>query len=88
MILLIAMLIVCAGEQAVDTVPIIYTTDLYHPHDDPDDHFDLATLFALPEFDIRAIVIDMGARGEGRPGTVAILVVIINRIREGVRLVA
>ena len=24
-------------------MPVIYSTDLYHPHDDPDDHFDLAT---------------------------------------------
>lgn len=53
-------------------VPIIYTTDLYHPHDDPDDHYDLATLFAMPEFDIRAIVIDRGERGKGRPGLPAI----------------
>ena len=41
-------------------VPILYSTDLYHPHDDPDDHFDLLTLFAIPEFDIRGIVIDTG----------------------------
>ena len=25
-------------------VPLIYCTDLFHPHGDPDDHFDLATL--------------------------------------------
>ncbi len=55
-----------AGEP--NSVPIIYTTDLYHPHDDPDDHFDLATLFAIPEFDLRAIVIDTGKRGADRPG--------------------
>ncbi len=55
-----------AGEP--NSVPIIYTTDLYHPHDDPDDHFDLATLFAIPEFDIRAVIIDTGKRGKDRPG--------------------
>lgn len=27
--------------------PVIHTTDLYHPHGDPDDHFDLALQFAL-----------------------------------------
>lgn len=54
-----------AGEPG--SIPIIYTTDLYHPHDDPDDHYDLLTLFALPEFDIRAIVIDLGERGKDRP---------------------
>jgi len=54
-------------------IPILYTTDLYHPHMDPDDHFDLLTLFALPEFDIRAIVFDVGERGrELRPGLSAL----------------
>ncbi len=57
-----------ADNASAGTVPIIYTTDLYHPHDDPDDHYDLATLFAIPEFDIRAIVIDCGDRGKDRPG--------------------
>lgn len=27
--------------------PLIHQTDLFHPHGDPDDHFDLATVFAL-----------------------------------------
>ncbi|HOY58865.1 MAG TPA: hypothetical protein PK640_12120, partial [Verrucomicrobiota bacterium] len=26
--------------------PVLYSTDLFHPHDDPDDHFDLAVLYA------------------------------------------
>jgi len=39
-------------------VPIIYSTDLYHPPQDPDDTYDLATLFALTELDIRAIILD------------------------------
>ncbi len=54
------------------SVPILYSTDLYHPHGDPDDHYDLLTLFSLPEFDIRAIVIDMGERGKGCPGIPAL----------------
>jgi hypothetical protein len=57
---------------SVGRVPIIYSTDLLHPHDDPDDHFDLATLFAIPEFDIRAIVLDLGERQQGRPGRVPV----------------
>jgi len=60
------------GAEPVPSVPIIYSTDLYHPHDDPDDHFDLATLFAVHEFDIRAIVIDAGPRGKDRPGLVVV----------------
>jgi len=51
-------------------VPIIYSSDLFHPHDDPDDHFDLATLFAVREFDIRAILLDQGDRQLERPGAV------------------
>ena len=34
----------CFVGQAwgADRVPIIYSTDLFQPHDDPDDHYDLA----------------------------------------------
>lgn len=57
----------CCGAQRV---PVIYSTDLFHPHGDPDDHYDLATLFAIEEFDIRGIILDFGERqkqGSGRP---------------------
>ena len=47
-------------------VPVIYSTDLYHPHDDPDDHYDLATVFALPELDVKGVIIDMSNMGEIR----------------------
>ncbi len=61
-------------------VPVIYSTDLYHPHDDPDDHYDLACLYSLPELDVKGIVIDMANidqkrpyQGEGKkPGLVAV----------------
>lgn len=42
-------------------VPVIHATDLFHPHADPDDHYDLATVFSLAVqglYDVRAIVID------------------------------
>ena len=55
-----------AGHQKA-RIPIIYTTDLYHPHMDPDDHFDLMTLFALPELEVRAIIFDIGDHGRERP---------------------
>jgi len=61
-----------ASAAPAGSISVIYCTDLYHPHDDPDDHFDLLTLFALPEFNIRAIVIDTGERGQGRPGVPAL----------------
>jgi hypothetical protein len=61
-----------AAEAAPGSVPVIHITDLYHPHNDPDDHFDLATVFGIPAFDLRAIVIDMGKDGVGRPGLPAV----------------
>ncbi len=69
------LLILSSGGQ-LDTdsrrgsIPILYSTDLYHPHADPDDHFDLATLFALPEFDIRGVILDDGARQKEAPGRI------------------
>lgn len=68
----LALAFFAAAAAPATQIPVIYTTDLYHPHDDPDDHVDLLTLFALPEFDIRAIIIDMGERGKGRPGIPAL----------------
>ena len=50
----------CAAHGAERRVPIIYSTDLYHPPGDPDDHFDTAVLFAIKEFDIRCIILDNG----------------------------
>jgi hypothetical protein len=41
--------------------PLIHVTDLFHPHGDPDDHFDLAVAYALAQrgaFDLRGVVID------------------------------
>lgn len=39
--------------------PFIHITDLYHPPQDPDDHFDAATLLALPGIDLRAVILDI-----------------------------
>jgi hypothetical protein len=61
----------CAMTPAAGKIPLIYTTDLLHPHSDPDDFFDLATLFAYPQFDIRAIIIDLGER-EVQPACAAL----------------
>lgn len=40
-------------------IPLIHITDLYHPPQDPDDHFDLATVALLPEFDLRGVILDV-----------------------------
>lgn len=58
--------------QGVARVPVLYCTDLFHPHEDPDDHFDLATLYALPEIDVRGIVLDQGERQLQRPGRIPV----------------
>ena len=42
-------------------VPVVHVTDLFRPHNDPDDHWDLACVYALAyqgEIDLRGIVID------------------------------
>ena len=49
------------GAEPKRRVPMVYATDLFHPHDDPDDHFDLATVLAMPELDVKAILLDLGA---------------------------
>ena len=58
--------------RAAEKVPILYSTDLHHPHMDPDDHFDLATLFAIPEFDVRSIILDCGAHQQEAPGEIPV----------------
>jgi hypothetical protein len=73
-ILLVGVVSAHATKAAAATpkVPVIYCTDLFHPPDDPDDHFDLACLFALPEADIKAVILDQGAAQEQRPGRISV----------------
>lgn len=40
-------------------IPIIDVTDLYHPHQDPGDNFDLIAPYAFPEIDLRAVILDV-----------------------------
>ena len=45
---------ISADDSAGDLLnppSVLHQTDLFHPHGDPDDHFDLATLFALHKRD-------------------------------------
>lgn len=42
-------------------IPILHQTDLFHPHLDPDDHWDLACVYALARggaFDLRGVLVD------------------------------
>ena len=56
--------------------PLLHVTDLFHPHGDPDDHFDLAVAYALAlrgAFDLRGVVIDYPpAFRPGDPAVVAV----------------
>jgi len=59
---------------AVRPIPFIHTTDLYNPPQDPDDHVDLATVYALEELDLRAVILDPSRRFVGQldPGFVPV----------------
>lgn len=46
-VLLVAVGIAWVAAAQPAPVPLIHMTDLYHPHCDPDDHWDLATVYAL-----------------------------------------
>ncbi len=46
------------SSKKEEKTPVIYITDLYHPHHDLDDHFDLVAMYAIKEFDIKSIIID------------------------------
>ena len=39
-------------------VPLIDITDLYHPPQDPGDNLDLIAAYALPEVDLKAVILD------------------------------
>jgi len=70
--LLLVVLPACPAAVAAERVPVIHCTDLYHPHDDPDDHFDLATMFAIDEVDLKAVIVDHGAKQDKRPGRIPV----------------
>ena len=47
------------GGGPTRRIPLVHVTDLYHPPQDPDDHLDLATIVALPEYELRGVVLDI-----------------------------
>jgi hypothetical protein len=66
--LVLALALAIRVQAAEPKIPFIHSTDICHPHDDPDDHYDLACLFALAEFDIKGIILDLGEHQAARPG--------------------
>ncbi len=61
----------CSMDLTHEKTPVIYITDLYHPFNDPDDHFDLAAIYALKQFDIKAVIIDY-ANNNKIPGKIPV----------------
>lgn len=54
-----------AKEKAQSVTPMIHATDLYHVHCDPDDHWDLASIYSLAYsglIDLKGILIDFPGR--------------------------
>jgi hypothetical protein len=46
-------------QSADRRVPLINITDLYHPYQDVGDNFDLIMGYALPELDLKAVILDV-----------------------------
>ena len=50
-----------SAQSSSKPMPVIHCADLFHPHGDPDDHFDLATTYSLAYqglIDLKGICID------------------------------
>jgi len=48
-----------AAQVPLRRRPVIDCTDLYHPPQDPGDNVDLVAAYALPEVDLRAVILDV-----------------------------
>jgi hypothetical protein len=58
---LLILLFICLIGEAATPVPTLHVSDLFRPHNDPDDHWDLATQYALAwqgKVDLRGVMID------------------------------
>ena len=49
-----------AQSQELKRIPLIYSTDLFQPPVDPDDHYDLAMLSCLEQLELKAWIFDLG----------------------------
>jgi predicted class III extradiol MEMO1 family dioxygenase len=60
--------------EDTNRIPLIYSTDLFHPPEDPDDHFDWAILASIKEFDLKAVIFDISTawRNENEAATGAL----------------
>ncbi|MHC4569945.1 MAG: nucleoside hydrolase [Planctomycetota bacterium] len=56
------------GRRNTRRTPVLHATDLFRPHMDPDDHWDLACVYALAhrgDIDLKGILIDHPPRDSG-----------------------
>ena len=70
-----ALLNAAETKTALKPMPLIHCTDLFHPHNDPDDHFDLACVFSLGYqglVDLRGIGLDYPPAHFGDPDVMAV----------------
>lgn len=72
LLLLLPLLAACSATEDRGLIPVLYSSDLFHPHDDPDDHFDAAVLFSIEELDIKGIILDQGKRGDRGSGKIPV----------------
>jgi hypothetical protein len=49
------------NQSEIKRIPVIYSTDLFQPPDDPDDHYDIAMLFSMEEIEIKALIFDLAS---------------------------
>lgn len=49
----------CNASPDKQRIPMIYSTDLFQPPEDPDDHYDLAMLSGLDEIELKAMIFDI-----------------------------
>jgi hypothetical protein len=62
----------CSPVTEQEKTPLIYVTDLYHPYEDLDDHFDIASIYSLSQFDIKFILIDNAKPFPKTPGRIPV----------------
>jgi inosine-uridine nucleoside N-ribohydrolase len=51
---------------------VIHCTDIYFPPMDVDDYFDLAALYAIPEINLKAVILDHGRMQQSQPGAIPV----------------
>lgn len=72
-IFLVSLLCGCSEidpTQSSTPTPVIYITDLFHPHGDMDDQVDLAGLLSLDTVDVKAVILENTKAQESRPGSI------------------